>query len=55
MAWGHAEQVLAAIRLLEAETAELPGSLPQLDDEQSRWLARARRPRRPISGYPAMG
>jgi len=29
---------LAAIRLLEAETAELLGRLPRLDAEQSRWL-----------------
>jgi len=38
VAYGHAERALAAIRVLEAETAELLRSLPQLDDEQSRWL-----------------
>lgn len=38
MAYGHAERILAAIRVLEAETAELLWSLPQLDDEQSGWL-----------------
>ena len=38
MAYGHAERTLAAIRLLEAETAELLGRLPHLDCGQSRWL-----------------
>lgn len=38
MAYGHAERTLAAIRLLEAQTAELLYSLPRLDPEQSSWL-----------------
>ena len=38
MSYGHAERTLAAIRLLEAETAELLRSLPRLDAEQSAWL-----------------
>jgi hypothetical protein len=38
MAYGHAERVLAAMRLLEAETEELLDSLPQLSPEQSLWL-----------------
>ena len=37
-AYGHAERTLAAIRLIEAETAESLRSLPQLNAEQSRWL-----------------
>jgi uncharacterized protein YecT (DUF1311 family) len=39
MAYGHAERNLALIRQLEAETRELLGSLPLLDQEQSAWLA----------------
>jgi hypothetical protein len=38
MAYDHAERVLAAIRLLEAQTEELLDSLPQLSPEQSLWL-----------------
>ena len=38
MAYGHAERALVAIQALEAETAELLCSLPQLDAEQSSWL-----------------
>jgi hypothetical protein len=38
MAYGHAERALAAIRLLEAQTAELLRSLPQLGEEESQWL-----------------
>ena len=38
MAYGHAERTLAAIRLLETQTAELLYSLPRLDAEQSNWL-----------------
>jgi hypothetical protein len=38
MAYGHAERNLALIRQLEAETRQLCGSLPQLDQEQSAWL-----------------
>ena len=41
MAYGHAERTLAAIRRLEAETAELLRGLPQLDAEQSGWLREA--------------
>jgi hypothetical protein len=38
VAYGHAERTLAAIRLLETQTAELLYSLPRLDAEQSSWL-----------------
>jgi hypothetical protein len=38
VAYGHAERALAAIRLLEIQTAELLRSLPRLDEEQSSWL-----------------
>jgi hypothetical protein len=38
VAYGHAERALAAIQALEAETAELLCSLPQLDAEQLSWL-----------------
>ena len=38
MAYGHAERVVAAIRQLEAETAELLNGLDQLDAEQAQWL-----------------
>ena len=38
MANGHAERTLAAIRVLEQQTAELLISLPELDAEQSSWL-----------------
>jgi hypothetical protein len=38
VSYGHAERTLAAIRLLEAETAELLDRLPWLDAEQSSWL-----------------
>ena len=37
MAYGDAERTLAAIRLLDTQTAELPGSLPRLDAKQSSW------------------
>ena len=38
MAYGHAERNLAAICKLEAETRQLPGSMAQLDQEQSACL-----------------
>jgi hypothetical protein len=38
MAHGHAERTLAAIRLLEAETRDLLGSMARLDSEQRQWL-----------------
>jgi hypothetical protein len=38
MTYGHAERTLAAIRLLEEETAELLARQPQLDAEQRAWL-----------------
>jgi hypothetical protein len=38
VSYGHAERTLAAIRLLEAETAALLAGLPSLNDEQSDWL-----------------
>jgi len=41
VAYGHAERTLAAIRLLETQTAELLYSLPRLDAEQSNWLKEA--------------
>ncbi len=41
MAYGHAERTLAAIRLLENQTAELLYSLPWLDGEQASWLKEA--------------
>jgi hypothetical protein len=41
MAYGHAERNLALIRQLEDETRQLLSSLPQLDQEQSAWLAEA--------------
>ena len=41
MAYGHAERTLAAIRLLETQTAELLYSLPWLDGEQASWLKKA--------------
>jgi len=56
MAYGHAERTLAAIRLLEAETAELLDGLPELDAEQSSWRHEAAermadlQRRRPLSG-----
>jgi len=37
MAYGHAERNLATIRLLEASTEELFGSLEQAEWGQSRW------------------
>ena len=45
MAYGHAERTLAAIRLLETQTAELLSSLPRLDAEQSNWLNEAKQAR----------
>jgi len=44
MAYGHAERTLAAIRLLEAETADLLRSLPRLTAEQSGWLEELTQP-----------
>jgi uncharacterized protein YecT (DUF1311 family) len=41
MAYGHAERNLALIRQLEDETRQLLSSLPQLDQEQSAWIAEA--------------
>jgi hypothetical protein len=41
MAYGHAERNLALIRQLEEETRQLLSSLPELDQEQSAWLAEA--------------
>jgi hypothetical protein len=38
MAYGHAERALAAIRILEAETADLLVSLDHPDAEQAQWL-----------------
>jgi hypothetical protein len=38
MTYGHAERNLAALRMLEAETAELLRGQPHLDSEQSGWL-----------------
>jgi hypothetical protein len=42
VAYGHAERTLAAIRLLETQTAELLYSLPWLDAEQANWLKESR-------------
>ena len=53
MAYGHAERALAAIQALEAETAELLRSLPQLDAEQSSWLEQIRGAGRQARGVPA--
>ena len=58
MAYGHAERTLAAIRLLETQTAELLRSLPRLDAEQSSWLneaveARSRTAHTSAGGRPA--
>jgi hypothetical protein len=44
MAYGHAERVVAAIRLLEAETKELLSGLDKLDPEQAQWLEDIGRP-----------
>ena len=60
MAYGHAERTLAAIRLLETQTAELLYSLPWLDAEQASWLkeaveARSRTVHAPADGRPAGG
>ena len=41
MAYGHAERNLALIRQLEADTRQLPGALPELDQEQADGLAEA--------------
>jgi len=38
MAYGHAERALAAIRLIEAETAEFLSGQDMLDAEQAQWL-----------------
>ncbi len=60
MAYGHAERTLAAIRLLETQTAELLYSLPRLDAEQSNWLKGAKQPcpravHAPVGGQQAGG
>ncbi len=60
MAYGHAERTLAAIRLLETQTAELLYSLPRLDAEQSNWLKEAKHARlragyAPVGGQQAGG
>ena len=52
MAYGHAERTLAAIRLIEAETAEFLRSLPQLNAGQSRWLREVTQAAAPGSGAP---
>jgi hypothetical protein len=52
MSYGHAERNLAALRMLEAETAELLRGLPQADPEQLRWL-RETAARHLASGQPA--
>jgi hypothetical protein len=41
MTYGHAERNLVLIRQLEDETRQLLSSLPELDQEQSAWLAEA--------------
>src|SRR5271165_7290489 len=46
MAYGHAERTLAAIQLLETQTAELLCRLPRLDAEQSSWLEESTEERR---------
>jgi len=38
MAYGHAERTLAAIRCLEAETAELLSARDHLDPDEEQWL-----------------
>jgi hypothetical protein len=58
VAYGHAERTLAAIRLLETQTAELLYSLPRLDAEQASWLkeaveARSRTVHAPADSRPA--
>ena len=55
MAYGHAERTLAAIRLLETQTAELLYSLPWLDAEQSNWLKEAKQARSRAVYAPAGG
>ena len=45
MAYGHAERNLALIRLLEAETRQLLGSLGRRDHEQSACLQDTTSPR----------
>jgi len=46
---------LAAIRLLETQTAELLSSLPRLDAEQSSWLKESTQARSPGVNVPAGG
>ena len=41
MAYGNAERVLDAIRLLEAETVALLFALPHLGGEEADWLKEA--------------
>ena len=41
MAYGHAERILATIRLLEAESRELLARQEHLDPEQAKWLREA--------------
>ena len=55
VAYGHAERTLAAIRLLETQTAELLVSLPRLDAEQSNWLKEAKQARLRAVHAPAGG
>ena len=55
MAYGHAERTLAAIRLLETQTAELLYCLPWLDAEQSSWLKEAKQARPRAVHAPAGG
>jgi hypothetical protein len=50
MGYGHAERNLALIRLLEAETRELLGTLGQPDPEQSAWLQEVTSPERRVAG-----
>jgi hypothetical protein len=54
VAYGHAERTLAAIRLLESQTAELLGSLPWLDAEQSSWLEESAQERWRAVGHPQL-
>jgi hypothetical protein len=55
VAYGHAERTLAAIRLLETQTAELLYSLPWLDSEQANWLKEAAEARSRTMNAPAAG
>jgi len=55
VAYGHAERTLAAIRLLETQTAELLYSPPWLDSEQANWLKEAVEARSRTMNAPAGG